>query len=73
MGKTELDITDDILKIVDEQTGRIMEGRRYSDGLHQAIEAKENCKIEDATQTYATCICVHVFFATTNQSTAPPS
>ncbi len=40
--------------IVDEQTGRIMDGRRYSDGLHQAIEAKENVKIEDATQTYAT-------------------
>ncbi len=42
------------VKIVDEQTGRIMEGRRYSDGLHQAIEAKENVKIEAATQTYAT-------------------
>jgi preprotein translocase subunit SecA len=42
------------VKIVDEQTGRVMEGRRYSDGLHQAIEAKENVKIEDATQTYAT-------------------
>ncbi|KGE14694.1 preprotein translocase subunit SecA [Sphingobacterium deserti] len=42
------------VKIVDEQTGRIMEGRRYSDGLHQAIEAKENVKVEDATQTYAT-------------------
>ena len=42
------------VKIVDEQTGRIMEGRRYSDGLHQAIEAKENVKIESATQTYAT-------------------
>ncbi|TXD47159.1 preprotein translocase subunit SecA [Polaribacter sp. IC073] len=40
--------------IVDEQTGRIMDGRRYSDGLHQAIEAKEDCKIEDATQTFAT-------------------
>lgn len=40
--------------IVDEQTGRIMEGRRYSDGLHQAIEAKENVKVEAATQTYAT-------------------
>ncbi|WP_299384992.1 preprotein translocase subunit SecA [uncultured Lacinutrix sp.] len=40
--------------IVDEQTGRIMDGRRYSDGLHQAIEAKENVKIEDATQTFAT-------------------
>ena len=42
------------VKIVDEQTGRIMDGRRYSDGLHQAIEAKENVKVEDATQTYAT-------------------
>ncbi len=42
------------IKIVDEQTGRIMEGRRYSDGLHQAIEAKESVKIEAATQTYAT-------------------
>ena len=42
------------VKIVDEQTGRIMEGRRYSDGLHQALEAKENVKIEASTQTYAT-------------------
>ncbi len=42
------------IKIVDEQTGRIMDGRRYSDGLHQAIEAKENVKIEAATQTFAT-------------------
>ncbi len=42
------------VKIVDEQTGRIMEGRRYSDGLHQAIEAKENVHVEAATQTYAT-------------------
>ncbi len=42
------------IKIVDEQTGRIMEGRRYSDGLHQAIEAKESVKVEAATQTYAT-------------------
>ncbi len=47
-------IDDGKVKIVDEQTGRIMEGRRYSDGLHQAIEAKENVKVEDATQTYAT-------------------
>ncbi|MBP8791928.1 MAG: preprotein translocase subunit SecA [Lutibacter sp.] len=47
-------IMEDKIKIVDEQTGRIMEGRRYSDGLHQAIEAKENVKIESATQTYAT-------------------
>jgi len=45
---------EDKIKIVDEQTGRIMDGRRYSDGLHQAIEAKENVKIEAATQTYAT-------------------
>lgn len=42
------------VKIVDEQTGRIMEGRRYSDGLHQALEAKENVKIEDSSQTFAT-------------------
>ena len=42
------------IKIVDEQTGRIMEGRRWSDGLHQAVEAKENVKIEAATQTFAT-------------------
>ena len=47
-------ILDNKIKIVDEQTGRIMEGRRYSDGLHQAIEAKENVKVEAATQTYAT-------------------
>ncbi len=47
-------IIDDAVKIVDEQTGRIMEGRRYSDGLHQALEAKENVKIEASTQTYAT-------------------
>lgn len=47
-------LMDGKVKIVDEQTGRIMEGRRYSDGLHQAIEAKENVKIEAATQTYAT-------------------
>jgi len=47
-------IMDNKIKIVDEQTGRIMEGRRYSDGLHQALEAKENVKVEAATQTYAT-------------------
>ena len=47
-------VVDNKVKIVDEQTGRIMEGRRYSDGLHQAIEAKENVKVEAATQTYAT-------------------
>jgi preprotein translocase subunit SecA len=52
---TEYIISDDgKVKIVDEQTGRVLEGRRYSDGLHQAIEAKENVKIEAATQTYAT-------------------
>ncbi len=47
-------VLDNKVKIVDEQTGRILEGRRYSDGLHQAIEAKENVKVEAATQTYAT-------------------
>lgn len=47
-------VMDGKVKIVDEQTGRIMEGRRYSDGLHQAIETKENVKVEAATQTYAT-------------------
>src|SRR6187551_427126 len=47
-------VMDGAVKIVDEQTGRILDGRRYSDGLHQAIEAKENVKIEAATQTYAT-------------------
>lgn len=47
-------VMDGQIKIVDEQTGRILDGRRYSDGLHQALEAKENVKIEAATQTYAT-------------------
>jgi len=47
-------VMDGAVKIVDEQTGRILDGRRYSDGLHQAIEAKENVKIEASTQTYAT-------------------
>ena len=47
-------VMDNKVKIVDEQTGRIMDGRRYSDGLHQAIEAKENVKVEAASQTYAT-------------------
>jgi len=47
-------VMDGEVKIVDEQTGRILDGRRYSDGLHQAIEAKENVKIEASTQTYAT-------------------
>jgi len=51
---TEYVVMDGKVKIVDEQTGRMMEGRRYSDGLHQAIEAKENVTVEDATQTYAT-------------------
>ncbi|SHM31504.1 preprotein translocase subunit SecA [Cyclobacterium lianum] len=51
---TEYILVEGKVKIVDEQTGRVMEGRRYSDGLHQAIEAKENVKVEDATQTYAT-------------------
>jgi preprotein translocase subunit SecA len=52
--EVEYVILDGKVKIVDEQTGRIMEGRRYSDGLHQAIEAKENVTVEAATQTYAT-------------------
>lgn len=47
-------IADGKIKIVDEQTGRVLDGRRYSDGLHQAIEAKENVKVEAATQTFAT-------------------
>jgi preprotein translocase subunit SecA len=47
-------LQDGKVKIVDEQTGRVMDGRRYSDGLHQAIEAKENVRVEAATQTYAT-------------------
>lgn len=47
-------LADGKVKIVDEQTGRVLDGRRYSDGLHQAIEAKENVKVEAATQTYAT-------------------
>lgn len=47
-------VIDNKVKIVDEQTGRIMEGRRWSDGLHQAVEAKENVEVEAATQTYAT-------------------
>lgn len=51
---TEYILVDGKIKIVDEQTGRVLDGRRYSDGLHQAIEAKENVKVEDATQTYAT-------------------
>ena len=54
-------VMDGAIKIVDEQTGRILEGRRYSDGLHQAIEAKENVKIEAATQTYATITLAELF------------
>jgi preprotein translocase subunit SecA len=49
-------IVENEVKIVDEQTGRVLSGRRYSDGLHQALEAKENVKIQDATQTYAKII-----------------
>ncbi|PID91853.1 MAG: preprotein translocase subunit SecA [Bacteroidetes bacterium] len=52
--EVEYVVIENKVKIVDEQTGRIMEGRRYSDGLHQAIEAKENVKVEAATQTWAT-------------------
>jgi preprotein translocase subunit SecA len=51
---TEYILDEGKVKIVDEATGRVMDGRRYSDGLHQAIEAKENVKVEDATQTFAT-------------------
>ncbi|MCP4521468.1 MAG: preprotein translocase subunit SecA [Cytophagales bacterium] len=51
---TEYIVNDGKVMIVDEQTGRVMDGRRFSDGLHQALEAKENVKIEEATQTYAT-------------------
>ncbi len=51
---TEYIVQDNKVKIVDEQTGRILDGRRYSDGLHQAIEAKESVKVEAATQTFAT-------------------
>ncbi|MBE9584964.1 preprotein translocase subunit SecA [Mucilaginibacter sp. JRF] len=51
---TEYIVDEGKVKIVDEQTGRVLDGRRYSDGLHQAIEAKENVKVEDATQTFAT-------------------
>ena len=51
---TDYVVLDGQVKIVDEQTGRIMDGRRWSDGLHQAVEAKENVKIEAATQTFAT-------------------
>ena len=52
---------DNKVKIVDEQTGRIMDGRRYSDGLHQAIEARENVKVEAASQTYTAITCQNYF------------
>lgn len=51
---TDYVVMDGQVKIVDEQTGRIMDGRRWSDGLHQAVEAKEGVKVEAATQTFAT-------------------
>jgi len=54
-------VVDGSVKIVDESTGRMMEGRRYSDGLHQALEAKENVKIGDITQTYATITLQNLF------------
>jgi preprotein translocase subunit SecA len=54
-------VMDGQVKIVDEQTGRIMEGRRWSDGLHQAIEAKERVKVEAATQTFATITLAELF------------
>lgn len=63
---TEYVIIEEQVKIVDEQTGRIMEGRRYSDGLHQALEAKENVKIEATTQTYATVTLQNFLECTTN-------
>ena len=59
-------VMDGKVKIVDEQTGRILDGRRYSDGLHQAIEAKENVKVESATQTFAT-ITLQNFFRMYNK------
>ena len=60
-------VMDNKVKIVDEQTGRILDGRRYSDGLHQAIEAKERVKVEAATQTFAT-ITLHIYIFATNDS-----
>ena len=59
-------VMDNKVKIVDEQTGRVMDGRRYSDGLYQAIEAKENCKIEASTQTLAS-ITLQNFFRMYNK------
>lgn len=59
-------VMDGEVKIVDEQTGRIMEGRRWSDGLHQAIEAKEHVKVEAATQTFATITCRTTSVCTTS-------
>ena len=62
---TEYVVMDNKVMIVDEQTGNV-DGRRYSDGLHQAIEAKENVKIEAATQTFATVTCRTTLECTTN-------
>src|SRR5690606_11104122 len=59
-------VVDNKVMIVDEQTGRIMDGRRYSDGLHQAIEAKVNVKIEAATQTFAT-VTLQIYFRMYNK------
>src|SRR5690606_28731603 len=59
--ESEYVVVDNKVMIVDEQTGRTMDGRRYSDGLHQAIEAKENVKIEAATRTFATITLQHYF------------
>ena len=59
-------VIDGEVKIVDEQTGRIMEGRRWSDGLHQAVEAKEHVKVEAATQTFATITLQNYFVCTTS-------
>ena len=64
-------VIDNKVLIVDEQTGRIMDGRRYSDGLHQAIEAKENVQIEAATQTYATITLQNYFRMYRKLPTAP--
>jgi len=63
---TEYIVVDNKVKIVDEQTGRVLEGRRYSDGLHQAIEAKEMLRWKSATQTYATITCRIISGCTTS-------
>ena len=68
---TEYVVMENKVLIVDEQTGRIMDGRRYSDGLHQAIEAKENVKIESATQTFAT-ITLQNYFRMYNKLSGMP-